>query len=182
LTEIISDSNDTLANSVTSGTSGGGASAAYRIIGFTKTDREGKAGNTAAAALTALDNECVTDFGAGYKALVYSASLRDTTTDWVLKPNTEYRRADGTTIVGTTDADALFTFPLSNPVGFPASMIRIGLTASWAPDENCANWTDNDPSRGSAYGMSINTGSDAIYMASNGSCSNFQWRHYCVQQ
>jgi len=37
-------------------------------------------------------------------------------TDWVLAPNTEYRRINGKTTIGTTNALGLFTFPLDNQI------------------------------------------------------------------
>jgi hypothetical protein len=61
--------------------------------------------------------------------------------DWVLKPNATYVRPDGT-LIGSTDANALLIFPLSNSIGTTDVQPWTGLNIDWTTDNlnNCNNW------------------------------------------
>lgn len=109
--------------------------------------------------ITGADEKCNQDANkpatGTYKALLMDAN-RSMTTDWVLQANTNYVRADGVTVVGTTNAQGIF--PLGDP-GFFAVQdpmdsqgyktgIQYVSAISWLPDGpafNCQNWTSADP-------------------------------------
>ena len=62
---------------------------------------------------TTFDLECNNDTakpsgGGTYKALVMTASRKPPSTNWVLYANRTYTRSDGSTIIGSTNADAIF--------------------------------------------------------------------------
>ncbi len=62
--------------------------------------------------------------------------------NWILYPNTQYRRGDGTTIIGTTNASAIFTFNLTNSIaaaGFPSTFLNVDWTQN--ATENCSDGT-----------------------------------------
>jgi hypothetical protein len=66
--------------------------------------------------------------------------------DWVLKPNTTYKRPDGT-LIGTTNENGLFNIPLTNsyavdPVGSnEAARVWVGWGNTWYAQDNCTGWT-----------------------------------------
>ncbi|PKA12234.1 hypothetical protein CH372_10220, partial [Leptospira meyeri] len=58
--------------------------------------------------------------------------------DWVLKPNQQYKRKDGTTIIGTTNANGIFVSSLTNvidPDMFDGASDHVftGVNADWTP-------------------------------------------------
>lgn len=55
---------------------------------------------------------------------------------WVLEANTEYRRANGTTVIGTTNANAIFDFPLTNSFTGVDEEYWTGFTDTWAQQAN----------------------------------------------
>ena len=117
-------------------------------------------GNSLANGILAADALCARDAnhpGTGtYKALIVdgagnrrasvTASTGDGQVDWVLRANTSYYRSDGTTLIGTTNANGIFTFPLSASVA-PTPVVNYwtGLNPDWTTDtsNNCSNWTTN---------------------------------------
>lgn len=105
-----------------------------------------------------FDSKC----SSGYRALVGSVIERSPTLDWVLKANTEYRRTDGTTVIGTTNGSAVFTFPLKNSFGAAAGKYYTGLQADWSINtlQNCDNWLTMADDR--SYGDALSTSSTAI--------------------
>ena len=62
---------------------------------------------------------------------------------WVLLANQEYRRADGTTVVGTTNSVGIFTFPLTNSFGTCTGGVAWGgFLSDWTSAVNsCGGWT-----------------------------------------
>lgn len=70
--------------------------------------------------------------------------------DWVLLPNTQYRRSDGT-VIGTTDANGLFTSPLTNAIADagPSDFAWTGVDKDWFTQQNCMDWSST--SGGSGY-------------------------------
>ncbi|EPG83131.1 endostatin-like outer membrane lipoprotein, LenD-like [Leptospira santarosai] len=93
-----------------------------------------------------------------------TANQGDGQIDWVLKPNTEYRRILSTwdSLVGVTNSTGLFTFPL-NSTWHPVAGYNIwtGLNSDWtgAP-ENCGMWMN--PDANGRYGDSDRTTDEAI--------------------
>ncbi|TGL26309.1 DUF1554 domain-containing protein [Leptospira bourretii] len=67
-------------------------------------------------------------------------------TDWVLKPNKEYRRIDGATVIGTTNANGIFAADLTNEISTTisgTSTIATGLNSNWTESANdCSNFTE----------------------------------------
>lgn len=100
--------------------------------------------------------------GAGYKALIGSSIERSPNLNWVLKANTEYRRADGVTIIGKTNSNAVFTFPLTNSFGATAGSYFTGIQADWTIDttKNCSDWGSMADDR--TYGNALSVTSTAI--------------------
>lgn len=94
-----------------------------------------------------------------YKAMVFVPGARVACTtghcsgggatehlNWVLSPSTEYRRSDGTTIIGTTMTTAgIFNFNpgiLDNSATGNADEYWTGMQADWTVNssDNCSNW------------------------------------------
>lgn len=92
--------------------------------------------------------------------------------DWVLQPNAEYYRSDGTTLILKTNANGIFDFGangdnlLSNSIGTTNSTYWTGLMTDWTGDPNnrCLGWVlgEMGPTLG-AYGMGDQTDSSSIY-------------------
>ncbi|WP_244935775.1 DUF1554 domain-containing protein [Leptospira bouyouniensis] len=66
--------------------------------------------------------------------------------DWVLKPNQQYKRKDGTTIIATTNANGIFVSSLTNvidPDMFDGASDHVftGVNADWTPGDDCSDWT-----------------------------------------
>ena len=142
------------------------------------------------------DNKCNSDPArpqgtTNWKALISSTSERTACTsdncstglaenfNWVLRPNTLYRRLDGQ-VIGTTNGSAIFVFDLQNAMASNSNDVWTGLTASWIQSANCSNWTSNIGSLVGRYGWSNDITGYAIDVMS-ASCSNPQ-HLYCVEQ
>lgn len=150
---------------------------------------DGNLGGTAGA-----DEKCEQDANKPnsrtYKALIMDAT-RNMTTDWVIKANTDYVRADGVTVVGTSNANGIFS--LGNP-GFFAVVdpvdgrsfhtgIQYVSHLSWLPDNwnfNCQNWTSNNPGIMSIIGMTSDT--TDLFIANTADFCNVQQPIVCVEQ
>ncbi|MEI7013459.1 DUF1554 domain-containing protein [Leptospira licerasiae] len=161
-------------------------------------------GMTKNGGIAGVDNNCSTDAnkpagGGTYKALVTDGVNRRACTtascsggtsehlDWVLKPNKEYRRKDGTTVIGTTTANGVFTFPLTNSVEILANLvvtngIGTGMNADWTSNANdCSDWSTNAGGTSSTVGTWDSTGSGLIGGAGTSGCSNTHMV-VCVEQ
>ena len=112
-----------------------------------------------------------------------TANAGDGQIQWVLKSNQTYQRPDST-IIGTTNANGLFNFPLQNPFAVSGSFWS-GLSTDWTNGtNNCVGsggaW---DPAGGGSnglYGDASQTSSAAISSASQG-CTNTH-SILCVEQ
>ena len=123
------------------------------------------------AGISGLDSECSSDAnkpsgGGTYKAMVADGTNRIACTtancgggtgehtDWVLKPGQEYRRADGTTVIGTTTANGVFSFPLTAAI----QTTVVGTNSTVTGLEN--NWTSsaNDCTNFSTTGANTSNG------------------------
>lgn len=151
--------------------------------------------------ISGLDNQCNSDenkpSGSGtYKAMVADGTNRIACTsancatgstseqiDWVLKPNKEYRRADGTTVIGNTSANGIFESDLTNEVSSVITGTNFTITGL------NANWTNsaNDCSNFSASGANVSFGSHiektiaSVIAFGNTVCSSTR-KLYCVEQ
>lgn len=146
---------------------------------------------------TNADARCMSDSsypGTGtYKALLVNgthrrgsitANVGDGQIDWVLHASTEYRRIDGTTVIGTTGANALFTLPFTNSVHTVFITYWTGIFGDWTTQSSvgftCADWTDNSGGPQAPYGAGNAT--DASSLTGSGNyCSDFK-SLLCVQQ
>ncbi|EMJ34508.1 PF07588 family protein [Leptospira interrogans str. FPW1039] len=91
-----------------------------------------------------------------YKALFAAMGTReavfvgDGSIDWVLYPNKQYRRSDGTTTTFTTNANSVVTANLQNSVdGGAEKFYWIGVgnqpaTFDWEVSLNCNDWNSNN--------------------------------------
>lgn len=103
-------------------------------------------------------------------------------TDWALLPNQKYIQTGGATI-GTTTANAIFTFPLTNAFDTSSNSPWTGLTTTWLTGSNCSNWAST--SGNGVAGLSNSASSttlDAGFGGGTGlSCASL-YRIYCAEQ
>lgn len=93
--------------------------------------------------VTGADGLCNTNppVPGSYRALIADGTTRAVGLNWALAPGTKYVRADRVTVIGTTNSNATFTFPLSASIGTQALTLWTGLAANWATsDDNCNGW------------------------------------------
>ncbi len=113
------------------------------------TDGTFNGATSASEGISFADTICNTDFP-GFKAMIAS-SLRHPNVggsgavDWVLKPNTIYKN-DAGAVIGTTTANAIFNFPLTN--SFTTAGIDdhwSGFAADWTVNnaQNCLDWSSD---------------------------------------
>lgn len=60
--------------------------------------------------------------------------------DWVLDANTEYYQFDGT-VIGTTNASRIFTFPLTASLLNAGNEYWTGMATNYQNSISCSNWT-----------------------------------------
>lgn len=112
--------------------------------------------------------------------------------DWVLKPNQQYKRKDGTTVIGTTNANGLFPIPLTNSMEpnllNANNYVITGINADWINSNDCDNWTTKGTPTSSPNGLigrHQNTDSLAFSFAST-LCyeleDNYNAKAICVEQ
>jgi hypothetical protein len=88
--------------------------------------------------------------------------------DWVLSPNTEYRRLSDNAPIAITNSLGLFTFNLINSFdSVPPYWYWTGLSADWTSAQTCAGWTSTFG--GGVIGRSNAEDTDAI-IATLSSC------------
>lgn len=122
------------------------------------------------------DPMCATEAGilgltGTFRAVLGENTLRKPGTNWVLKNSTEYRRADGTTVIGSTDASGTLQFPLTNSIGTAAGRVWTGLTSATQPEgvAHCGGWSDSTFTSQGRYGdLSLTT--SAAISSSTDSC------------
>lgn len=97
--------------------------------------------------------------------------------DWVLLPNTQYIRPDGT-VIGTTNSNAIFESPLDNSPEDVGVAFWIGFEQDWTDStDDCANWTVGDGIEQGASGNSANL----EWFLTGGDC-DFPAALVCVEQ
>ncbi len=153
-------------------------------IFVTAASSDGNLGGVAGA-----DSRCASDAnnpGDGtYKAYIGVDSQRDGTAgaqiDWVIKPNTQYTRTDGT-LIETSDSNGLLPQDLINPVTTTRFNVFTGLSVNGVPRlENCSGWSSNSSGALAIYGLSDVIDYEWIYF-SDVTCNNTTRRLYCIQQ
>lgn len=109
-----------------------------------------------------------------------SASVGDGQIDWVLLANQEYRQANGTTVIGITGANRLFSFPLS--AGFVNSGIsyKTGMDTAWRNSGNdCGAWSNTTGNQDLGNG---NVTSNMSIFGGTIACTNPGYYLLCVEQ
>ena len=102
--------------------------------------------------------------------------------DWVMHPNTPYVRLDGTTIIGTTDANGLLTtqqWDVCDGIVCTNVTVWAGLAMSnaWTSNaSNCANWASTATTGGITPSSNIGPGA-----TSGGICAG-GFSLLCVEQ
>lgn len=155
---------------------------------------------TKTTGVSGLDSQCASDShkpsgGGTYKAMVADGTNRiacttancsggtSEHTNWVLKPSKEYRRADGTTVIGTTTANGIFSFPLTAAIQTTvvgSNTTITGLNANWTSNGNdCSDFTTTTAVNFSS-GLHDNTGTNLIYIGTAGCTNNA--KIICVEQ
>ena len=151
------------------------------------------------AGISGLDSQCSSDAnkpsgGGTYKAMVADGTNRIACTtancgggtgehtDWVLKPGQEYRRADGTTVIGTTTANGVFSFPLTAAIQTTVvgtNSIVTGLNNDWTSSTNdCTNFSTTGTT--TSNGLHDSTSNNLLTIGSSG-CGNTM-KIICVEQ
>ncbi len=105
-------------------------------------------------------------------------------TDWVLAASTSYERGGDGAPLGTTTANAIFSFPLTNSI-YPGTTdsFLTGLHTSWTKrNDTCLNWTSDSGGVYAATGYSNVTTSQAIWDGGFVGCDFGYYRLYCVEQ
>jgi hypothetical protein len=178
-------------------TSSSAAVATNKIIFVTDTTFDGNIGN-----INGADNKCkdAANFKAltnptNYKAMIVGNTRHACTTancsggqsenlDWVLKANTTYIQID-TTVIGTTNANGLLTFPLTVPIdNTPTGSAWTGLSNDWTNFvDNCDDWTESDFPGGLSGAIGDITALDdtSIKKGSPKDCTDTYYL-YCVEQ
>lgn len=110
--------------------------------------------------------------------------------DWVLAPNTEYRRSDATKVM-TTNSAGIFAFGALSATlvalplpGGSATSYWSGMWGNWitqGPSGTCGgNWSTAGGS--GAYGLITSTGPAVLFSASASPCSSNSSLFVCAQQ
>lgn len=130
-------------------------------------------------------------FGYEYKALMVDSSNRVATVSsdagngqvsWVLRPNTEYYRVDGT-LLFTTNSVSLFAMSTGLRAAFSTdSSLKwwTGLDVDWLPLVSCTNWGSNAGFGTRGTGAVVTT--SALSEASNSCAGGAAIRVLCVRQ
>jgi Protein of unknown function (DUF1554) len=150
------------------------------------------------AGISGLDANCTNDVnkpagGGTYKAMVADGTNRRACTtancgggtgehiSWALKPNKEYRRADGTTVIGTTTANGVFAFPLTNAIQTTVvgtNSTVTGLNTNWT--SSGSDCTDFAGAGNTSNGLHDDTSANLLSIGTSG-CGNTM-KVYCVEQ
>lgn len=165
---------------------------------FVSASTDGNIGGIAGADTKCM-NDAQAEVGKTYKAMIIDGVNRVACTtpmcntggssehvDWVLQPNTEYYRIDGTTLIGETNNNGLFIIPLTNTYKYDAGTHRLsriwsGLSADWrGSGATCSGWTSAAAIIGSHAAVDA-TSSQAVYWSSQG-CDYAGNYLLCVEQ
>jgi len=162
------------------------------VIYLTSTPKKANFGGVSGA-----DAQCNSSppIAGSYKALLVDGTTRVACTsaqcatsgaaegsDWALAPNTKYVRPDGTTVIGTTSAAAIFPFPLAASIGTSGVSYWTGLNANWTTSaDSCSGWTQTSGFSASE-GLGDQTDSQSINGVSD-NCATLAGAFFaCVQQ
>lgn len=155
---------------------------------------------TGSTAIEKADDFCQTDparpDSGTYKAILVDGVNRDALTplDWVLKPNTTYYQANGSTPIGTTTSIALFgqnlvndihdSFGVSGGNNSNTSTVWTGFgdsVSSTTGPLTCGGWSDPTSAENAPYGISYGKDGSQWYTIGGQVCS-LPSRLYCAEQ
>lgn len=144
--------------------------------------------------ISGADTKCSNDAskpsgGGTYKAFLVDGTNRkasntanagDGQVDWVLQANTTYYRADGTTVIGTTNSVKLFTFPLTSSISTGLIQYFTGLNTDWTTSNHCNNWSQNTGQGSTVAGTTL-TNNTILTTSPTGNCA-LTLNLVCVEQ
>ncbi len=185
------------------GTAGTPAPPRLKIFATSRTHNGGFKNDNLLSGSTAIekaDDFCQTDpakpDSGTYKAMLVDGVNRDALTplDWVLKPNTTYYQADGSTQIGTTTTVALFgqnlvnyihaSFGVSGGNNSNTSTVWTGFgdSVSFTTGPlSCSGWSDPTNAQNAPYGISYST-DGTEWCNTGGQVCSLPSRLYCVEQ
>lgn len=143
------------------------------------------------------DEATALSYSGTYKALIVDGTNRRACTtancaggagehlDWVMLPNMQYLRPDGT-LIHTTNGVGIFTTDLTNTIGAAASYWTGMASGSWnwvsgAANETCQGWFNGTAGESGKYGVSTWLDERSIAIAAMQAC-NVANRLLCVEQ
>jgi hypothetical protein len=155
----------------------------------------GDMGGIAGADMTCDSSASAAGYSGTWEAFLVDGTVRKACTNancvgdmgvdasWVMAANMIYYSVDSVSVVGTTNANGIFEFDLTNALANSAGFYYTGLEADWtASADNCTNWTD-DSSGFAAVGVPGAVNSEAIYKAAVGGCPDSMMNFIlCVEQ
>lgn len=151
------------------------------------------------AGVTGLDSQCASDANKPSGSSTFKAMVADGTnriactsancgggtsehTNWVLKASKEYRRTDGTTVIATTTANGVFSFPLTAAIQTTivgTNSTVTGLNTNWTSSaSDCTNFTSTGAN--TSNGLHDETSTNLLSIGTSG-CGNTM-KVICVEQ
>lgn len=105
-------------------------------------------------------------------------------TDWVLQASTQYRRVDGTTVIGTTTAAGIFSYPVTNGFAATADDVWTGswTQGDWTSGQNCSDWSDGTGGVLGSYGANPSATDKYIMVDDSDASCGISKKLYCVEQ
>lgn len=161
-------------NSGNSGNNSGGTiTASYGYLFPTTSTMDGAFDYTGSAPdITIADGLCATEASSRnlngvFKAVLSLSGTRQPTSHWVLKNSAEYRRPDNT-VIGTTNANGTFDFPLTAPITANSTTVWTGMNSTLGPDSaSCNTFSYNVSPTEGKYGDLSAVTSDAFSKGNN---------------
>lgn len=144
--------------------------------------------------ITGADAKCTAakpaDLKGNYKAFIVATGSRAASpalVNWVLYPNKEYRRKDGTTATFTTNAQSIVTANLANGIDSGAQVyFWDGISdAAFATGNICQSWTSANAAdtgqAGNTTSLNPNNGAGGAFSVDGWNCNQTQ-NLLCVEQ
>lgn len=172
--------------------SGSGSTSTTKKLFVSATGTTGNIGGVTAADTICNADANRPDTTKTYKAVITDGTNRKACTtadcanggatenlDWVLAASTEYYRADET-LIGTTTAAGIFSFPLTAAVGSAATQYWTGMDTNWNSVGDCTNWATANAGNSGTTGIDNATGNTSIDLNYQ-TCDNTK-QLLCAQQ
>ncbi len=183
--------------------SGSTSATSFKYIFVTSSQYDGNLGGASGA-----DTKCNSDSNRPVTTVTYKALLVTTSgsrracssancsggasehVDWVLSADTQYRRADGITVIGTTNSIALFSLPLTNSIDSDTGKkywtgFNSGGSFDWTAANGantCTSYTDNTGGGGANGKYGMGNSSNGAMGESQDWCNTSTTRIACVEQ